>query len=526
MNVSTHTDSTSVDAVVIGGGGAGMAAALQLGRMRRRVLVVDAGEPRNAPAAHMHGYLGHDGLPPSELAAIARREVAAYGVEVVDGRVTSVSGSVTAGFTVELTSGDRRMARRVVLATGITDELPDIAGVREEWGRGVIHCPYCHGWEVRDRRLVVIDTAGIGGHQAMLFRQLSASVTLVVHAGAGPDAARRDQLAALEVDVIDTAVDAVITAGDAANDSTVGGVVGVRLAGGRVLDADAVVVGPRFRPNVAMVDALDVATEPHPMGVGEFVPTSPMGATNVPGVYAAGNLTDPSNQVLQAAARGAMVGAFVNMDLVEEDAAAALRSRVDAQRWDARYGDAEHRMWSGAVNGSLAVELEHVAPGRILDIGCGEGADAIWLAQRGWEVTAVDISSLAIERARRAGDDAGVSIDWQCADVLTTPPAPGRYDVVTIQYPALLREAGEVAIRRLLDAVRPGGAFLVVGHVLDEEHARRHGHDMAQFVALDELRAALGDEFMVEVDEVRARPNPPPGAHHADDAVLRARRNR
>jgi hypothetical protein len=204
-----------------------------------------------------------------------------------------------------------------------------------------------------------------------------------------------------------------------------------------------------------MVAQLDIATEPHPMGLGDVVPTTPMGATNVPGVYAAGNLTDPSNQVLQAAARGAMVGAFVNMDLVEEEAAAAVRSRADAQRWDERYGDAADRMWSGAVNGTLAVELEPTAPGRILDVGCGEGADAIWLAERGWEVTAVDISTLAIERARAAGADVGVTVDWQCADVLTTPPPPARYDVVTIQYPALLRDAGEAALRRLLAAVRP-----------------------------------------------------------------------
>lgn len=500
-----------LDVVVIGGGPAGLAAGLQLGRMRRSVVVVDAGEPRNAPAAHMHGYLGHDGLPPAELGVIARREVAAYGVEVVDDRVIGAAGSASAGFDITLESGGRLRARRVVLATGLTDELPDIPGVRERWGGSVIHCPYCHGWEVQGQRIVVIDSAGFGGHQALLFRQLSDTVTLVVHAGAGPDDHRRKQLIALGVDVVDGPIEGV-------DDD------GVRLTGGALLAADAVVVGPRMWPNLAMVAGLAIATEPHPMGIGDVVPTSPTGATNVAGVYAAGNVADPSNQVLQAAARGAQVGAFVNMDLAEADAAAALRSQVDARWWDERYGSAADRWWSGAPNGSLVAELDGVTPGRILDVGCGEGADAIWLAQRGWTVTAVDISSVAIDRARDAAVAEGVDVEWLCADVLASPPPTEAYDVVTVQYPSLLREAGELALRRLLDAVRPGGVLLVVGHDIDPATAREHGHDMARFADLDDLRRALTDGFTVEVDEVRPRPNPPAGSHHVDDAVLRARR--
>jgi 2-polyprenyl-3-methyl-5-hydroxy-6-metoxy-1,4-benzoquinol methylase len=186
-------------------------------------------------------------------------------------------------------------------------------------------------------------------------------------------------------------------------------------------------------------------------------------------------------------------------------------------------------MWSGHPNGSLVVELEQVEPGRILDVGCGEGADAIWLAGRGWDVTAVDISSVAIERARAAADAAAVTVEWQCADVLATPPAAEVYDVVSIQYPALLREAGELALRRLADAVRPGGTFLVVGHDIDHERAREHGHDMSRFVDLDGLRSVLADRFEIEVDEIRPRPTPPAGGsasgHHVDDAILRARRS-
>ena len=501
------------DVVVIGGGAAGLAAALQLGRMRRSVVVLDAGEPRNAPAEHMHGYLGHDGLAPGELVRLARAEVAGYGVRVVAARVERVDGTRESGFTVTIDDGSAIDGRRIVLATGLTDELPAIPGVRERWGREVIHCPYCHGWEVRDRRLVVVDSAGLGAHQALLFRQLSDDVTLLLHAGPGPDERALERLTALGVHVIRAEVAAV-------------GPDGVQLVDGGHVDADVVVVGPRMRPNLAAVAALGIAAEPHPGGFAEVLATSPTGETAVAGVYAAGNVADPSHQVLQAAARGAQVGAFVNMDLTEQDAEAAVRSRRDAARWDERYAGAGDHMWSGDPNGSLVVELGDATPGRLLDIGCGEGADAVWLARRGWDVVAVDISCVAIGRARAAAARAGAAVEWRCADVLVAPPEPDAFDVVTIQYPALLRAAGRAAVTGLLRAVRPGGTLLVVGHLTDPEHARRHGHDQSEFVDLDDVRASLDGWFEIETDEVRPRPNPPAGAPHVDDVVLRARRTR
>ena len=136
------------DVVVVGGGAAGLSAALVLGRARRRVLVVDAGEPRNAPAAHMQGYLSRDGMPPHELLTAGRREVAGYGVEIVAGTVVGIES----GFFVRLAGGRVLRSRRVLVTTGVTDQLPDVAGVRERWGRDLLHCPYCHGWEVRDQR--------------------------------------------------------------------------------------------------------------------------------------------------------------------------------------------------------------------------------------------------------------------------------------------------------------------------------------------------------------------------------------
>jgi thioredoxin reductase len=147
-------DAQAHDVVVVGGGAAGLSAALVLGRARRRVAVVDAGAPRNAPAAHMQGFLSRDGMPPAELLAAGRAEVAAYGVEVVQGRVAAIDP----GFAVHLAGSRSLRARRLLIATGVHDELPEIPGVRERWGRDLLHCPYCHGWEVRDRPLGVLGT--------------------------------------------------------------------------------------------------------------------------------------------------------------------------------------------------------------------------------------------------------------------------------------------------------------------------------------------------------------------------------
>ncbi len=144
----------SYDVVIVGGGAAGLSAALVLGRARRKVAVIDAGAPRNAPAAHMQGFLSRDGMPPADLLTIGREEVTGYGVEIIDGEVTTIEP----GFVVHLASGERLTTRRILLTTGVSDELPAIPGVRERWGRDLLHCPYCHGWEVRDQPLGVLGT--------------------------------------------------------------------------------------------------------------------------------------------------------------------------------------------------------------------------------------------------------------------------------------------------------------------------------------------------------------------------------
>jgi SAM-dependent methyltransferase len=200
---------------------------------------------------------------------------------------------------------------------------------------------------------------------------------------------------------------------------------------------------------------------------------------------------------------------------------------AQAAAWDARYRERDGAMWSGRPNGRLVAEVVALNPGRALDVGCGEGADAIWLAQRGWTVTAIDISEVAVRRAREASHPAGASVEWICGDVLQTPLPAGSLDLMSMQYLALPKAAGEAAVRRLLDTVRPGGLLLAVYHDLDDEH-REHmksrGVDRADYVGVDDLGRLLGDDFAVELHAVEPRIDPPPGTPHIADIVLRARR--
>ncbi|WP_127783569.1 bifunctional NAD(P)/FAD-dependent oxidoreductase/class I SAM-dependent methyltransferase [Rhodococcus sp. X156] len=508
------------DVVVIGGGAAGLTAALQLGRARRSVVVIDSGEPRNAPAAHVHGFLGHEGIAPAELLARGHAEVRGYGVEIWAGRVHTVDRTDT-GFQATLTDGRTVQARRVLLATGLTDLLPDIPGVRAQWGRGVLHCPYCHGWEVRDQRIVVIATGPGGAHQAGLFRQLTEQVTVVVHEGTGPDHHERVRLAARGVQVLPGPVEQVVVDADQ--------VSGVRLANGTVVPADAVVVAPRMVARAELVHSLGLTAVPDPAGRGEVIPTDASGATAVAGVFVAGNATNVAQQVLAAAADGGWVGAAINADLVAEDTTAAVAALPADVEWDHRYAE---QIWSGGPNGVLVDELTGHQPGRALDVGCGEGGDAIWLAQRGWQVTAVDVSQVALDRGRAAAAGAGVEVDWRKVDVTTEPL--GSYDLVSLHYPALQHGADHATERALLAAVAPGGTLLVVGHAfgdLAHTHTHTHAHsrdfDPADYVQPPDVADLLDDDWEVLVDETRPRTGEPAEiSPHTHDVVLRACRRR
>ena len=204
-----------------------------------------------------------------------------------------------------------------------------------------------------------------------------------------------------------------------------------------------------------------------------------------------------------------------------------LGAAAQADEWDAKYSEGEGARWSGRPNGRLCVEAAGLTPGRALDVGCGEGADAIWLARNGWTVTAIDVSEVAVGRARTAAELAGAAVEWICGDVLQMVFPTGSFALVSMQYPALPKAAGEVAVRTLLDTVRPGGLLLAVYHDLDDEqreHMKSRGVDPADYVDADDLRQLLGDEFTIELDTVEPRIDPPPDTPHIADVVLRARR--
>jgi thioredoxin reductase/SAM-dependent methyltransferase len=529
----THPDAPPVrrhcDAAVIGGSAAGLAAALQLARQRRTVIVVDDGTPRNAPAAHMHGYLGREGAPPSELGATGRAEVRSYGGEVLSGRVLAVHRGDGGRLLVDLTGGHSLVARRVLAATGTVDELPDVDGLAGHWGRDVLHCPFCHGFEVRDRRLVQIVTHPMGLHQTPLWRHLTDRLTVVLDDSRGSGGVDEDAVAALLAAgtlVVRDRVGRVLAGPD-------GGVAGVELAGGRTLETDAVVVGPRFRGRAEVLATAGVTATAHPTGLGDAVEVDPTGETSVPGIFAAGNLTDPSMQVLQAAAHGSRVGAMIAFSLAEEDLGTGVRTSGEHTDWDHAYGG-EDRMWSGNPNGTLVAEVAGLPAGRALDVGAGEGGDALWLAEQGWRVTACDISGNALARVAAEADRRGLEVRGLRVDA-NDPDAFGTdsYDLVSLQYGSFLRTPDRRGLRNLLAAVAPGGTLLVVGHDLTpmreplDVAAQTRMFDPDAYVGVEEIAAALDDAaWTVEVHETRPRPPGATSTHHVDDVVLRAVRRR
>jgi thioredoxin reductase (NADPH) len=307
----------SHDVAVVGGGAAGLSAAVTLARSLRSVVVIDAGEPRNARAAGAHNLLGREGIPPLELLATGRREAESYGAEIRPGRAVAVRRAV-GGFEIDLADGSTLRARRLLLATGLVDELPDVPGVRELWGRDVLHCPYCHGWEVRGRRIGVLGTGAMTAHQALLFRQLSDDVTVFLHAGPEPEAEALEQLDAVGVRVVRGVVDRL----DVVDDR----LTGVVLADGRSFPVDAVTVAPRFASRSDLWSQLGGTLTENPMGA--FIESGLGGRTDIPGVFVAGNAGDLSAMVGASAAQGVFAGAAINADLITEDAQAAVRARA------------------------------------------------------------------------------------------------------------------------------------------------------------------------------------------------------
>ncbi len=299
------------DVVVVGGGAAGLSAALVLTRARRRVAVVDAGEPRNAPAAHVQGFLGSDGLPPSELLAAGHLEVAGYGGDLMSGTVASITQCAQTGaharlrFDVVLEDGSTLRTRRVLITTGLRDEIPDIPGVHERWGRDLLHCPYCHGYEVRDQPLGVLGGAPEAVAHAHLIREWSSDVVFFTN-GATLTVDQREQFVARAIGVVDEPVTRLVVENDQ--------LTGVELQSGHVVRRAAVFVRPHFVPNDDLLVRLGCAT--HDNG---WVAADATGRTSVPGVWAAGNAVNPRAQVITAAGEGSAAAIAINNDLVDED---------------------------------------------------------------------------------------------------------------------------------------------------------------------------------------------------------------
>jgi thioredoxin reductase len=297
------------DVLIIGGGAAGLSAALVLARARRSIVVIDGGAPRNAPAAHMHGFLSRDGVDPATFLAAGRSEVQRYGGEVRNAKALDVVQTAS-GFCARLSNGETATGRRVLLATGLRDVLPDIPGIRERWGKDLLHCPYCHGWEVRDQPLGVLGADHDAVQHALLLRQWSSDVILFT----GSDRVGQgghDALIARGVRIVSGAVASLAVENDR--------LVGVSLADGVVVPRDALFVRPRFAPNDRLAVELGCASD----GTGWLIQDG-AGRTSVDGVWVAGNAGDPRAQVITAAGEGSAAAISINGDLVAEDIEIAL----------------------------------------------------------------------------------------------------------------------------------------------------------------------------------------------------------
>jgi thioredoxin reductase len=311
----------TVDAVVIGGGAAGLNGALILARSRRSVVVIDSGSPRNAPAEAVHGLLALDGTPPSEILRRGRDQVRQYGGRVVHGEVVSAEPAAPSDdgdlrFTVTLANGRSITARRILVATGLTDVLPEVPGLAEHWGHSVVHCPYCHGWEMRDEPIGVLATGPVSIDHAYLYRQLTEDLTYFTH-GTDLDEDSRARFAARGIRVIDTPVTEVV-------DDEDGALAGVRLADGQVVARRVLAVLGQLQIRAQGLEGLGLPLQDLP-NKGRSFASGKAGATEVPGVWVAGNATDLVAQVGASAAAGALAGADINRMLAIADTDAALQ---------------------------------------------------------------------------------------------------------------------------------------------------------------------------------------------------------
>lgn len=293
------------DVIVIGGSFAGQSAAMQLARARQNVLLIDAGVPRNRFAEASHGFLGQDGKAPHEIIREATSQLLNYPtVERLHGEAQHAARAGDQ-FVVRMANGANHHAKRLVLATGVTDTLPDIPGMWERWGNTVLHCPYCHGYEVRDRPLGIIASSPLSAHQAVLIPDWGPTTyfTQGLYEPTPEEAALFDRRG---VTIERTPVVALL--GDAPE------LRAVELADGRRIDMAAVFIAPRTRPTSGLAESLGCALEERP--TGPFIKVDAWGLTSLPGVYAAGDATTPLHNATIASASGVLAGIAAHQSLV------------------------------------------------------------------------------------------------------------------------------------------------------------------------------------------------------------------
>ncbi|MFV0434671.1 MAG: FAD-dependent oxidoreductase [Leucobacter sp.] len=545
------------DAIIVGGGPAGLSAAQALGRSLRSTLVIDAGEPRNRFAAHMHNVLGHDGVPPGDLNAMGRSEAKSYGVEFREGAVLSVRdegrvlslevaqpgergepGARSAGDD-DPGAGERIVARQLIVATGVADELPAIPGLAEHWGRGVYHCPYCHGWEVRGRRIAVVALSPLGMHQVKLLRQWTDRLVAFT-AGIGEiDAATALALEARGVVCEPDPVAEIIGDGS--------GVTAVRTESGVEHAVDAVFTMGSLVPHDGFLAGLQLERAENL--AGSFVAVDPVGRTSHSRVWAVGNVANPMASVPMSAAAGNFTGGAVNAALVEEDFELAAAAPHDpeapqdaAQFWEQRYAESD-RIWSGRVNPALADIVNGWDPGRSLDLGCGEGGDVLWLAERGWEASGIDLSTTAVARGRREAEARGIpNAAFVAADLgewadrgSEIDGSSEPFDLISASF---MQSPVELPRERILRAatarLAPGGRLVVVSHAAappwaSEAHGPHGAHGPHDFPQPESELAALDldpESWEIVTAEVRTREASGPDGAPAtlDDTVVVVRR--
>ncbi len=513
------------DAIIIGGGPAGLSAALMLGRARRRVLVIDSGSPRNRFAAHMHGVLGLEGVPPRELRARGREECIGYGVEFTEGTVTSAR-RIDEGVRVTTEAGESFESRALIVASGLTDSLPDIPGLTERWGTTVFHCPYCHAWEFRDKRLAVLTTSPMSVHQAELIRQWSDDITLFTAALGELDPEVKARLSSRGIKLEPTPVAEIV--GDGAT------IAAVRLADGRDVEVDAILTAGNLQTHEGFLVGLELERSESPFG--SYIAVDHTGKTSDDRIWAVGNVVSPMANVPMSIGTGSFTGAAVNGALVGWDFDTASSDPhawpevASAEYWENRYAASE-RMWSGRVNPVLAEIAVTLEPGTAIDLGCGEGGDVIWLAQHGWDAIGIDVSPTAIARAQEAAQHEGELAGNAHFEVAELSELRDRtYDFVTASFlhsPAALPR--EALLHSALTLVAPGGHLLITSHTGFPPAAKvPSGHTHRFSPPEDELAVLELDPDVWEAVTVETRPRQPqPGQDPTmlpEDGVLFLRR--